>query len=174
VVRAGTPRPPGLQIKDGVVRCLKLQQNRGGRLCAGAKVDELAQHLSAFEFDIAFVYVVKPDVARNQVIEFKTALFPGVQQARHVDPKAVAAHRGTLNLPFAQEVVTMQFNLHTNGTIPMIVAVPPARRHWKLCSAVFFRPTASNENSTPPLGSSLIASTGDLSRLAPAAAQRAS
>src|SRR5258708_6523794 len=42
----------------------------------------------------------------------------------------------------------------------MIVAVPPGRRHWKLCSAVVFRPTASKENSTPPPVISLIASTG--------------
>src|SRR3984885_5405845 len=44
--------------------------------------------------------------------------------------------------------------------MPMIVAVPPGRSDSKHCSAVRFKPTASNENSTPPPVSSLIASTG--------------
>src|SRR5215469_584059 len=44
--------------------------------------------------------------------------------------------------------------------MPMIVAVPPGRNDSKHCSAVRFRPTASNENSTPPPVISLIASTG--------------
>src|SRR3984957_18934992 len=42
----------------------------------------------------------------------------------------------------------------------MIVAVPPARRDWKHCSAVVLSPTASNEYSTPPPVISLMASTG--------------
>src|ERR1700722_12271035 len=42
----------------------------------------------------------------------------------------------------------------------MIVAVPPARRDWKHCSAVVLRPPASNEYSTPPPVISLMASTG--------------
>ena len=31
------------------------------------------------------------------------------------------------------------------GIMPMIVAVPPGRRHSNACSAAFFRPIASNE-----------------------------
>jgi hypothetical protein len=60
-------------------------------LCTGAKVDKLVQYLSTFQFCIAFVYAVELDVARNQVIKFKIS-FSGIQQARHVHPKAIAAH----------------------------------------------------------------------------------
>src|ERR1700723_3457015 len=86
---------------------------RAGSLFGDAKVDKLAQHVAAFQFDVTFVDLLEFDMARDQMIELQFALLPRVQQLRHVEPEPVAAHRRALDLPLPQEIVAMQLDLHT-------------------------------------------------------------
>src|ERR1700676_3842225 len=82
---------------------------------SGGEVDELADRRAGFERREALVDLAERDAARYQMVELEPALAVEGEQPRHVHAKAVAAHRGALDLAVAQEVEAVQLDLHAEG-----------------------------------------------------------
>src|SRR5580704_11886347 len=79
---------------------------------SGREIDELAHGRAGLQSCEALVDLREPDAAGDQVIELELTLSIEGEQPRHVDPEAVAAHRGALDLTVAQKVETVELDLH--------------------------------------------------------------
>src|SRR5690242_7070327 len=79
---------------------------------SGREIDELAHGGARLQGCEASVDVGEVDAARDQVVELELALSIEGEQPGHVDPEAVAAHRGALNLAVTQKVEAVQLDLH--------------------------------------------------------------
>src|SRR4051794_7809094 len=77
--------------RNALSRGSKLQIAGFSALC-GVVIDQLADRRARFQPCETLVDFVKPERARDQVIEFQPALAPQRQQPRHIHPEAVAAH----------------------------------------------------------------------------------
>src|SRR5262245_46080923 len=77
---------------------------------SGVKVDDAAHHLAGLHVGEALVDLSQLNAVRDPVVEMQLALQVEVDQPRHVDAKAIGAHRRALNLAFAQEVETVQLD----------------------------------------------------------------
>jgi hypothetical protein len=72
------------------------------------EINQLTHRRAGFQRGETLIDLAELDAARDEVIELQPPLLPQRQEARHVDPEAVAAHHRALELAVAQEVEAVQ------------------------------------------------------------------